>query len=778
MSARAVAAAWCVWTAVSALAYEPRLNRLEPQGGQRGTEVAVDLVGPRIGVDPQEIVFYEPGIEVTALDRVDNNRVKAKLAISPECRLGRHAMRVRTASGLSELRTFHVGALQELAEAEPNNELGAAQPAPLDSVINGVVEREDVDVFQVKAREGERLSVEVEGLRLGRTFFDPLVQVLSESGDVVAECDDVSAARQDAFVSLMVPATGKYYVRVRESAFRGGNAASYRLHVGRFPRPTAVFPPAGVAGQEATVTWIGDATGDMVQTIDLPGSGDVYEARASDDAGVALTPLRVKLVDAPPVIEREPNDSRSKPTDFSAPGVVAGVIAEHGDRDHYRFTAKKNQVLELRVLARSLRSPLDSVLRVKNSEGRNLAGNDDDRGEPDSYIRFKAPEDGQYVLQVEDRLRRGREDFVYLVEAKPPEPVAELSIDERRRYEATVIEVPRGGRAAVLVTVARRNFGGQLDLTFADLPAGVSARLHPLAGNYNRVPVIFTAAEDAPLDAALSPVEAKLTDAEREVQSRFEQQTWLVRGRNNRPVWSHFARRAPVVVTEPLPFRLRLQEPKSPLVRGGRKNLKVVAERDEGFEQGVRIYTLYNPPGVSSNRSRSVRKGETEAVIPATANGNARLGDWNITVVGELNQGGRVYTCTQFVTLTVAEPYFDMELPTLTATQGDAIEMTVELAHRTPFEGGAKLELIRLPPGVTSTPVEVTKENSTAVFPLKVAADAKPGRHRGVACRARLTVNHEPVVYTQGYVELRVDPRRPAANAAARVESQSSGGES
>ena len=65
-------------------AASPRLDHLQPQGGQRGTEVAVTLIGGRIGQDPQQILFYDPGIELKAIERIDDKQAKATLAIAPD----------------------------------------------------------------------------------------------------------------------------------------------------------------------------------------------------------------------------------------------------------------------------------------------------------------------------------------------------------------------------------------------------------------------------------------------------------------------------------------------------------------------------------------------------------------------------------------------------------------------------------------------------------------------------------------------------------------------
>ena len=62
-----------------------------------------------------------------------------------------------------------MGALAEVKEAEPNNDFAQPQKINLDSTVNGVVENEDVDYFGVEAKKGERITAELEGLRLGLT---------------------------------------------------------------------------------------------------------------------------------------------------------------------------------------------------------------------------------------------------------------------------------------------------------------------------------------------------------------------------------------------------------------------------------------------------------------------------------------------------------------------------------------------------------------------------------------------------------------------------------
>ncbi|HEX6960344.1 MAG TPA: PPC domain-containing protein [Lacipirellula sp.] len=745
----------------------PRLDHLSPQGGQRGTEVAVTLIGGRIGQAPAEILFYEPGIEVKALERIDDNQAKATLAIAAECEPGIHALRVRTASGLTNLRTFHVGMLPEISEAEPNNDFAKPQAVELGCVINGVVTNEDVDYFVVEAKQGERISVEVEGLRLGRTFFDPAIAILDEQRFEVAAADDSPLCQQDAFCSVLAPADGKYIIELRETSYRGNDASTYRLHVGKYPRPAAMFPGGGPAGQPLEVKWLGDPAGEKSETITLPVEARLNQSVVmSDESGAAPTGVPVRVVDMPNVLEAEPNNKYDNATNAELPAALCGEIGEAGDVDRFRFTAKKGEVYDFTLVARELRSPLDGVVRIRDAKGKGLAGADDNAGKPDSYIRFTIPADGEYIAEVEDHLKQGGPTYVYRLEVAKPRAAVNLVLEERVQYEATEVCVPQGGRAAVMVTANRADVGGELNVGFGELPAGMTQEVQPLAGDYNRVPVLLKAAADAPLSGRLTTITAELVDKSQPVLSRFKQQTWLVRGRNNVPVWSHFADRAAVAVVEPAPFSITVVEPRSPIVQSGTKELKVVAERREGFDGRIAVKMLYDPPGLSSHQGIGIEPGKTETVIPLTTAGNASARDWKILVVAEADMNGPVRTASEFATLKIAAPYVALAYPTAATEQGKSIDYAVGVTVNTPFDGAAKVELVGLPPGVTTTPQEITKDSTEVKFPLAVAADARVGHHKQLICQVTVMENGEPVVHSIGAGQLRIEAPLPASSTA------------
>ena len=755
----------------------PRLDNLQPQGGQRGTEVAVTLIGARIGQDPQQVLFYEPGIELKAIERIDDNQAKATLAIKPDCLPGIHAMRVRTATGVTNLRTFHVGTQPEMQEAEPNNAFDNPQAIPLGTVVNGVVTNEDVDYFVVEAKEGERISVEVEGLRLGRTFFDPALAILDEKRFEVAASDDSALLQQDAYCSVLAPKAGRYIIELRETSYRGDDASTYRLHVGKFPRPAAAFPAGGQPGKPLEARWLGDPAGEKNETVTLPNPAPL-EVRLSetDDAGAAPTGVPVRVVDLPNVVEVEPNNELANATKGELPAAFCGILAQPGDMDRYRFAAKKGEVWDFTLVARDIRSPLDGVLRVCNAAGAALVGNDDNGGKPDSFFRYTIPEDGEYIAEIEDHLRQGGPTYLYRLEVTRPVAAVNVVLEERTQFEATEVVVPQGNRAAVMVTANRVDMGGELDVKFGDLPAGVTQEVVPIAADYSRVPVLFRAAADAPLAGTLTPITAALVDkAQPPIQSRFRQQTWLIRGSNNVNVWSNYVDRAAVAVVQPAPFTISVVAPKTPLVQSGTKELKVVAERAAGFDGRIAVRMLYDPPGLSSHQGIGIEPGQKEAIIPLTTAGDAWARDWKILVVAEADVNGPVRTASEFTTLKIAPQYLAMTYPTVATEQGKPVEYVIAVEIRTPFEGAAKVELIGLPPGVTTTPQEITKESKQVVFPLAVAADARVGNHPQLFCQVTIMESEEKVLHSIGTGALRIDAPLPTTQAAQQAPAPAGG---
>ena len=311
----------------------------------------------------------------------------------------------------------------------------------------------------------------------------------------LATSDDAPLLRQDAVASIVAPADGTYVIQVRESAYGGNGACQYRLHIGTFPRPQAVLPAGGKRGEEVEVRFLGDPMGEFKQKIKLPAAPtDKFGVFAQDANGISPSPIPFRVSEFGNVLEVEPNDTHATATKAALPLAFNGVIGKSGDVDCFKFTARKGQTFDVHCWARRLGSPLDPVMTLSYLNGGALVANDDSGG-PDSYFRFTAPQDKEYVLSISDHLGKGGPVYFYRVEFTPVKAVATVSIPKVALFsqERQTIAVPRGNRMATLVSVGRANFGGEVIVGAHELPAGVTLNAENMAANLTVVPVVFEA---------------------------------------------------------------------------------------------------------------------------------------------------------------------------------------------------------------------------------------------------------------------------------------------
>jgi len=107
---------------------------------------------------------------------------------------------------------------------------------------------------------------------------------------------------------------------------------------------------------------------------------------------------------------------------ITVPCTMNGQVAA-GEVNRYRFEASKGQRLVITAKAQQLIPYVadgvpgwfQAVLRLHDSGGKELAYNDDFNLHPDPVLYFEVPEDGDYVLTINEALFRGRESFVYRI---------------------------------------------------------------------------------------------------------------------------------------------------------------------------------------------------------------------------------------------------------------------------------------------------------------------------------------------------------------------------
>lgn len=757
------AAVFALFVPAFATAAAPQLGSLAPRGVQRGTELEVVFNGARLE-DAQEILFYEPGISVVKLEAVNTNQVKALLKIAPDCQLGAHRLRIRTATGISDLHPLMIGNLPTVNEVEPNSDFATPQVIPMNTTVSGVADNEDVDYYVVDAKKGDRISAEVEAIRLGISLFDVYVAIMDAKRFELSASDDNALIWQDGIASIIAPEDGKYIIQVRESSYAGNGGCQYRVHVGNFPRPLATIPAGGKVGEPVTVKFLGDVAGDKEQPFTLTLNGlEKFPVFAQDDKGVAPSPNWLRVSDFGNVLEAEPNETHDNATKFAAPMALNGVLNQPGDTDNYRFTATKGQVFDIRVHARSIRSPLDPVLYVFAAGGGAIAGNDDSGG-PDSFIRFTAPSDGDFVVNVSDHLKNGGPTYAYRVELTPIKPAVKLSVAEFVQYVQPTASIPKGNRYCLMINASRIDCGGNVSIKGLDLPPGVTIEAPVMPANLSSIPVMFVAAADAPVGGKMVDLVGVLEDAEKKpiLEGHLQQDVVLIRGQNQIPFWTESVPRLATAVTNEAPFSVEIVEPKVPIVHEGQMSLKVVAKRKEGFTAPIKVDMTWLPPGINASREVSIPENQTEALIPMNAAGNAQVAEWKIAINASATVGnGPIAICSPFATLKVAEKYLTFAYEQSAVEQGKETELVVKVTKAKDYVGPAKVTLIGLPNKVTTEPLDVNKDLAELIFKIKTDKESPAGNHKNLFCQVVVIENGEPILHNLGGGALRIDVPLP-----------------
>ncbi|MBX2852886.1 MAG: PPC domain-containing protein [Phycisphaeraceae bacterium] len=769
----------------AAFAGLPQLNNLLPVAGQRGQTVEVTFYGERLH-DASGALFHTEGIAASALtnhEKDGSKRVHATFTIAPDAPLGEHQLRLVTETGVTEMVTFHVvdrPLVKEQRDEPTKNGKRFTQTTSFDSpqaielgtIVVGRTEAEDVDYFAVDLKKGQPFVAEVVGMRLGRGFTDSTLAVLDTQGNEVAACDDTLQHKQDPVVSFIAPRDGRYVLTLRDSGYLGSTNNWYLLKVDEAIQPGLVYPLGGEPGQLVKLRMIGDAGGDFAQQVTLPAQPDNgYEVLAEYKGLRAMSglPLRVNrlknVIENPAAKNNSMNDVKA--TEAHAPPVAFnGIIEQRGDHDCFKFSMKKGQQATFRCFARSMGSPLDSVINVFNAaDNKHIQGNDD-QGGADSVLAFKAPQDGDYYVRVKDHRLRGGADYVYRLEVTLDQPALSTAItryDRNRPQSRQAIALPQGNRTAALVTVQRTRVGGDLTPEIAGLPGGVSYKGHSSDEQGNLMPVVFEAKPDATVGAVLADIQAVSKpkgDSAEHIRGGFSQVTPLVMANPNRTeYYKSTLDTIPVAVTQAIPFKIDVIQPKAPLVHGGKKKLQVRLTRNEGYEEQVRLYMLYRPPGIGAPGRIDLNKTNTEGVYEIDANASTPSRGWPMVIIGNGNQkGGAVWASSQLFTVKVEEPFVKGTIDSAKCKQGQTTQLVVNLEHPRGWQGEGELKLLGLPAHVTAEPLKIKPGQETASFKVKVAENTPLRSYKSLMCELVIQVNGEPVIHRFGQGgRLRVD---------------------
>ena len=753
----------------------PDVSTLKPHGGQIGADVKLTLSGARLD-DFEDLIFYSPGFKVKSVESRALNKVELTLAIDASVRAGNHVMRVRTKSGLSHMSQFFASPFPNVDEKEPNSDFVSAQPVALNQTIEGVILAEDVDYYKVTVKKGQRIGVQVDGLRLAAIpngALDPYIAILDKDKFEKAFSDDTILHRADGYCSFTAEYDGDYFVMVRESSYRGSGNSYYRLHVGDFRRPDAIYPAGGKLGSKLNVRFV-EAHDSFAEDVTLPTEDDAEFVLYPKSQSPAPSGNLFRLSTVDNSLEAEPNDTFEKGTLAVEAQAYAlnGIIEKPGDIDCFRVPLKKGQVFECRALAQILGSPLDPVVNVYTPKGSGLVGNDDGGGmrRLDSRFKFTASVDGIYTVRVTDHRERGGPNFVYRIEMVASQPSLTFASPDYTVNDTHLrqfMAVPRGGRMVLLENFTRNGVSGDYRFELKGLPAGVKLLEDSAPGDLPGVPLVLEAAADAPHAGVLITPTLQPKDPANKTVGQMRRTYDIVRI-GNTIYYQGIEDQLPVAVVDEAPYSLEIEKPQVPLVRNGIFNLKVLAKRKEGFKGAIRVIMCWTPPGVSSLGEQTIAEGSNECVFQLSANANVDTKPWKFIVQGEGTAGkGIVYNASPFAELATEAPFVAANPIELTAMEvGTPGVMTTNFEVTRPFEGEAVAQLVGAPDTIRIAPIKVTKDTKELRFTVETDDKSRVGKVANMFVQVDIPVGKAVATHRVAIGSiLRLDAARKAAPA-------------
>lgn len=419
-----------------------------------------------------------------------------EVTIDPGAQPGNRELRLQTETGLSNPLLFQIGSMAEVvktkkdeSETDPkkpkrNAELKAVEPSDakitLPVVVNGQILQGGVDRYHFHAMAGQHLVVAVSARALipylpdaVPGWFQAEVALYNEKGSELIYSDRYQF-HPDPLLLYVIPSTGEYLLEIRDALYRGRDDFVYRMAIGELPFLESLFPLGGETGKQIAVELRGWNLPVQTLSIDLKnyplGTSQVWTGA---NGMISAMPFAVDAL--PEINEKEPNHAIVEAQRVKLPVIINGRIDKPGKWDAFRFEGRAGDKIVAEVMARRLGSPLDSVLKLTGSTGKQLAFNDDfeDKGaglethHADSYLACTLPSDGAYYIHIGDAQQNGGWAYGYRLRISPPQP------DFALRTVPSSLNGRIGSNVALTVYVLRRDgFDGPVKVRLRDAPQG------------------------------------------------------------------------------------------------------------------------------------------------------------------------------------------------------------------------------------------------------------------------------------------------------------------
>lgn len=664
---------------------------------------------------------------------------KATLEISPqeELALGPVGLWVATADGPSMPIALLVDDLPSTAEQADNHAPVSAQTVGVSAAVDAAGDGKQFDYFRFHADAGQEITFEVLAQHIGSTL-DPVVRVLSEAGDVLLTVDDEPNSPDSRFRHRFEQ-SGNYLLEIHDNRFTAGGR--YRLRIGNFPLINFPYPSVVQRGTCAELAFAGlDAARMAKGTLQVPENPwqESHSISARFASGGSPTWATVQLDAAVQMSETEPNNSAGEANLVDQARGLNGLLQPAGDRDFYKIKAVKDQSWRFRATSRSFGSPTLLKMTLRAPDGSVLAKTG--VGDTDEWqFDAKFPADGEYVLEVEDLLRRGGPEHGYHIHFGPAQPFRlALKADPKAREYCAI--QPAHGATALDVQVQREGYSGPVELRLEPPVAGLTILNPVIPADAKDARIYLTSASGWSAEAMAAVRMIGRTTQEPNVESALTTAGLLVQRSPHvpyPPAWMNGLLALAGAADQPPFFEVPAPEQPVLLARSlAEGTLKLSLKRTQAeFKDAATLIHSELPPEWSA--AAKIDKDELVVTLKHPANASGESVPLKFLWYAEWKGRGQVVETA--VTARLADP-LKVTLPTLPALKvGESAKLPVEIVRGEGSEPQpVVLKIQNLPAGVSAAEsITIAATETKAELTLTAAADAKPGKFGNIVLAAQ-----------------------------------------
>lgn len=748
------------WSAM--ISAQPSISSLTPATIPPGKTTEVTIHGEKLERPlqiwtsfPAEVELIAPANEEEA-KKVD--AVRCKITPAAGVAVGVAGIAVGNKSAASGIHFFVIDDLPPLVDKGDNHSAEKAQLVTLPAGVAGTIDGSHRDYYAFEAAKGQRVAVEVVASRLGSNM-DPVVRLLDDQGNELVMADDNEGIGADCRFSRILGQEGRYIVEVADNKFQGG--LRYHLRIGDFPIVTAPFPLGAQRGTTVKLGFLGQDQDDvesleLTVPSDLPSDRLAVGARFPGGTSSAMTLIAIDSLAEQ--VEAEPNDEWQQGTEVTFPGAVSGGLLDQGDRDHFSFQATKGQVLNFRVLSRSLGSAAYLQLRVLNGEGNQVATTSvSDAAE--LSLRYSIPDDGKYFLLVDDLLRRGGPEFVYRIAVTLGNSF-NLTLKNDKATVNRFIVGKGNGAFAFPITVGRTGYDGPITISLEPALEGVqiwNGVIAEKAKEARPIVVIPEGLEEGDLRMLRVVGTATVDGVEQKVVMRSE--AWLRTTLTSMlypPAWYDglltIATSAPVepfydfkTPSESITFARQVGQATWPLT---------LERKHKDFKAGMNVFFQELPEGFSA----SIKADKDTYTVTLNGPADVAVGDlsFRIACFGEFN--GKGQTIFRDLPIKVVEPISVTLTLAGALVVGQKQKVKIEIVRAAGSEPQeVTLSWTTLPAGVSGDETfTIAKDKSEVEVELAAAADATVAVFEELTAQAKTSYSGKEVTAVSPAVKLEV----------------------